>query len=511
MACSSNDMVYSWLSMLLVAAASCVIFTLSVALLSRRSRDIRLPPGPPALPILGHIHKLGPHPHKSLQKLSSTYGPLMFLRFGSRPLIVASSPEMAREILQKQDQNFSWRFEISVHKVLHSCSTIVFSQPGTYWRSIRQICAVELFAPMRLRMFQPIITEEVRSMLRSIDADGHHRICIRPKLYAASSNIISRMSLGKKLEDIGEKSSVNDSSYLTNLLVEVIHLVGVFNISDFVPWLAWLDLQGCEHKSKKLSVKLQKVWKNILDERRHYRKSRPSGQKDSDFLDTLLSASETKDLQITDENIRAILFDIFAGGIDTSAITVEWALAELISHPSKMKRVQDEIDQLVRASRLVQLEDIQCLPYFEAVIKETMRLHPVTPFLVPHMAKHDCRIGEFDIPANTQAYINVWAMGRDETIWKNPLDFSPERFLDSDMDIRGHHFELLPFGSGRRACPGMLLGINNVNMMLASLVQGFDFVADQKIDKAEKFGIVMSLESPLAVKASRRISSHLLE
>ncbi|KAH7446038.1 hypothetical protein KP509_01G034400 [Ceratopteris richardii] len=144
---------------------------------------------------------------------------------------------------------------------------------------------------------------------------------------------------------------------------------------------------------------------------------------------------------------------IFAGGTDTSSITVEWALAELISHPSKMKRVQDEIDEVVGNSRLVEQDDVQNMPYFQAVIKETMRLHP------------ECRIEDFDIPANALTFINVWAIGRDENVWENPLDFSPERFLGSDFDIRGRHFELLPFGSGR---------------LLACLVQAFDFEPDER-------------------------------
>ncbi|KAH7445994.1 hypothetical protein KP509_01G031700 [Ceratopteris richardii] len=150
------------------------------------------------------------------------------------------------------------------------------------------------------------------------------------------------------------------------------------------------------------------------------------------------------------------------------------------------------------------------MPYFQAVIKETMRLHPLLPFLVPHMAKAECRVEDFDIPANALTLINVWAIGRDEKVWGSALDFSPERFLGSDIDVRGRHFELLPFGSGRRACPGMLLGIINVNLMLACLRQAFVFEPNERLDKTEKFGIVMALANPLLIRASPRVPIHLL-
>ncbi|KAH7446043.1 hypothetical protein KP509_01G034900 [Ceratopteris richardii] len=414
-------------------AAFLVLWILSLAFLKKRYSRLRLPPGPPALPILGHFHKLSLDPHKSLQSLSRTYDPLMFLKFGSVPVIVVSSPEM----------------------------------------SIRQICTTQLFAPTKIKSFQPIILEEVRSMLRSIDAEGKQKSCARSKLHAASINIISMMALGKKLQMNESNSTANASSHLTSLLVESIELSSIFNISDWVPWLAWMDLQGCEQKSKVLGGKLQKVWTEIIDERRQYRNIVGPERRDTDFLDILISVFEAQD-----PLLLPLLADIFAGGTDTSSITVEWALAELISHPSKRKRVQDEIDEVVGNSRLVEQDDVQNMPYFQAVIKETMRLHPVIPFLVPRMAKQECRIEDFDIPANALTFINVWAIGRDENVWDNSLDFSPERFLGSDFDIPCRHFELLPFGSGRRVCPGMLLGITNVNLMLACLLQAFDFEPD---------------------------------
>ncbi|KAH7446030.1 hypothetical protein KP509_01G033700 [Ceratopteris richardii] len=281
----------SALLLLAFLAAFLVLWKLSLAFLKKRYSRLSLPPGPPALPILGHFHKLSLDPHKSLQSLSRTYGPLMFLKFGSVPVIVVSSPEMAKNSLQKQDQNFAWRSLPVVQRVLH-----------------KQICATQLFAPTKIKSFQPIILEEVRSMLRSIDADGQQKSCARSKLHVASSNIISMMALGKKLQMNESNSTANASSHLTSLLVESIELSTIFNISDWVPWLAWMDLQGCERKSKVLGRKLQKVWTEIIDERRQYRNIVGSERKDTDFLDILISAFEAQDPLLEYEKITTILY-----------------------------------------------------------------------------------------------------------------------------------------------------------------------------------------------------------
>ncbi|KAH7437715.1 hypothetical protein KP509_05G085500 [Ceratopteris richardii] len=167
--------------------------------------------------------------------------------------------------------------------------------------------------------------------------------------------------------------------------------------------------------------------------------------------------------------------DLFGAGIDTSTVTIEWALAELLGHPHILKKLQDELSSVVGSTRLVQESDIENLPYLRAVVKETMRLHPALPLLLPHAARQQCQVNEYDIPSGTQVYVNVWAIGRDPNAWENPLMFYPERFLDSKMDVRGHHFELLPFRSGRRACPGLALGISNVHLMLANLVHVFEW------------------------------------
>ncbi|KAH6558268.1 hypothetical protein KP509_1Z071300 [Ceratopteris richardii] len=492
---------------LLLSFLICVIAS---SILLRRYR-LRLPPGPPGIPVIGHFHLLGTNPHCSLAELSKKYGSLMFLRFGSVPVIVASSPATARLIFQTHDQNFSWRSRPAAAMHIYECKNMLFSQPGPYFRLMRQISISDLFGNKRLEGFRPLISREIHELLLAI-VRLPDKVPVRASLYEASLSIISKMAIGKHVKDIATQSQSDPSNNLVAILLEVVYLLGVFNMGDYIPLLAWMDLQGVARRGKAVSKKMRTVWQEVIDERRKERLNRTSDTADADFLDVLLTTSSNqKEFLITDLHIMATLTDMFAAGIDTSTVTVEWALAELLKHPHILKKLQDELDAVVGSNRLVQDSDIRELPYLRAVVKETMRLHPVLPLLVPHTAKEQCELSGYDIPSGTQAYVNVWAIGRDPTIWEKPLEFLPERFLNSNIDVRGQHFELLPFGSGRRSCPGLVLGINNVHLILASLVQAFDWMPIGELDMTEKFGIVVTLANALVAKAEPRVPRHLVE
>ncbi|MCO5608365.1 hypothetical protein L7F22_062574 [Adiantum nelumboides] len=499
-------------ALLLPSLLACLLVPTVLLLKAKIGRHLRLPPSPPALPILGHLHLLGSRPHQSLADLSRRHGPLMYLRFGSIPVVVASSPAIAKLILQTHDQIFAWRPQPTVVKHIYDFKDMVFSQPGPYWRLMRQLCVTDLFAPKRLRAFGPMIAEEVRAMLSTIaDCGPHELVPVRAILYSANTNIIARMAIGKRLHEVAPQSQADPSHNLALLIVEALLLFGMFNVGDYIPWLAFLDLQGYNRQSKALSLKLQRVWQEVIDARRSLRRQTNSTAPGKlDFLDVLLSAAESN-VEISDFNIKAMLSEMFAGGIDTSTISIEWALTELLTHPFIMKRMQQELESVVGGSRLVCESDVQQMPYLRAVVKETMRLHPVAPLLVPHMTSQQCQLFDFDIPKNTHVYVNTWAIGRDPTIWDKPLEFRPERFLDSNIDVSGQHFELLPFGSGRRSCPGLPLGLSNVHIMLASLIQVFDWSIDYLPIFSEKFGLVVALENPLVAKASLKMSKHLLK
>ncbi|KAG8377497.1 hypothetical protein BUALT_Bualt08G0039100 [Buddleja alternifolia] len=190
---------------------------------------------------------------------------------------------------------------------------------------------------------------------------------------------------------------------------------------------------------------------------------------------------------------------------DTITDSVQWTMAELLRNPEKMSKVKDELSSIIAENKQVEESDISRLSYLNAVIKETFRCHPAVPFLIPHKAETDITINGYIIPKNAQILVNVWAIGRDSRIWSNPDSFEPERFLDGKIDYKGHDFELITFGSGRRICPGMLLAHLMVHLMVATLIHNFNWklepgIEPEQLDMNEMYGI--SLHKAVPLKAS---------
>ena len=197
--------------------------------------------------------------------------------------------------------------------------------------------------------------------------------------------------------------------------------------------------------------------------------------------------------------------------MDTTATTVEWILAELLKNPRVMKKVQQELDEKVGLHRMVEESELENLTYLDMVVKEALRLHPVVPLLLPHAALEDCIVDGFHIPKDSRVTINAWTIGRDPNAWSDPEKFTPERFIGSNIDVRGHDFQLIPFGSGRRICPGMQLGLTVVRLMLARMVHCFNWelpngMLPSELDMTEEFGLVMTRAKHLMAIPTYRLS-----
>ncbi|XLT72210.1 hypothetical protein HN873_028636, partial [Arachis hypogaea] len=206
--------------------------------------------------------------------------------------------------------------------------------------------------------------------------------------------------------------------------------------------------------------------------------------------------------------------DLIAGGTESSAVTIEWAISEILNKPEIFKKATEELDRVIGRERWVEEKDIVNLPYINAIVKEAMRLHPVAPMLVPRQAREDIKIDEYDIPKGTQVLIHIWTVGRDPKIWDNPTEFQPERFLGKNIDVRGHDYELLPFGAGRRMCPGYPLGLKVIQSSLANLLHGFnwrlpDNMKKEDLNMEEIFGLSTPKKYPLEVVIEARLPSHL--
>ena len=194
--------------------------------------------------------------------------------------------------------------------------------------------------------------------------------------------------------------------------------------------------------------------------------------------------------------------DLFVGGSETTTTSVEWIMSELLINPEKLEKLKEELRRVVGEKNQVQESDIPRLPYFEAVMKEVFRLHPPGPLLLPRKAERDVQVGGYTIPKDTQILVNAWAIGRDPSIWPNPEAFEPERFLSMKMDYKGQDFELIPFGSGKRICPGLSFANRMLPMMVATLIHNFNWKLEveanaQDVHKGEMFGIAVRRAVPL--------------
>ncbi|XP_010259651.1 PREDICTED: flavonoid 3'-monooxygenase [Nelumbo nucifera] len=501
-----------------------VSFTLFVAfliyflfnLLNRYPRP--LPPGPKPWPIIGNLPHLGTVPHHSLAAMARTYGPLLHLRLGSVHVVVAASASVAAQFLKTHDANFSSRPPNSGAKhIAYNYQDLVFAPYGPRWRMLRKICSVHLFSGKALDDFRHIRQEEVAVLIRALAGAGKAAVNVGQLLSVCTTNALARVMLGRRVFGSGEGTGDQKSEEFKEMVVELMVLAGVFNIGDFVPALDWLDLQGVASKMKKLHARFDNFLNGILDE---HRVMGGGSEGHTDLLSTLLSLKDNVDGEggkLTDTEIKALLLDLFTAGTDTSASTVEWALAELIRHPDMLARAQRELDAVVGKDRLVTESDISQLTYLQAVIKETFRLHPSTPLSVPRMASEGCEINGYYIPKGSTLLVNVWAIARDPAIWPEPLQFRPERFLPgskhANVDVRGNDFEVIPFGAGRRICAGMNLGLRMVHLLTATLVHALDWGLQEgqmaeKLNMEEAYGLTLQRAVPLTVHPRPRLAPH---
>ncbi|XVE50695.1 hypothetical protein DITRI_Ditri01bG0183900 [Diplodiscus trichospermus] len=504
----------SWASYLAAWLATVALILLSLRL--RRRRKLNLPPGPKPWPIIGNLNLIGSLPNRSIHTLSQKYGPLMQLKFGSFPVVVASSVEMAKAILKTHDVTFAGRPKIAAGKyTTYNYSDITWSPYGPYWRQARKMCMTELFSAKRLESYEYIRREEMNLLLRGLHESSGTPIVLKDHLSTLSLNVISRMVFGKKYtEGTGENEIVTPKEF-KEMLDELFLLNGVLDIGDSIPWLSFLDLQGYIKRMKALSKKFDRFLEHVLDEHNTRRKG-VDNHVAKDMVDVLLQLADDPNLDVKLERhgVKAFSQDLIAGGTESSAVTVEWAISELLKKPEIFAKATEELDRVISRKRWVEEKDIVNLPYIDSIAKETMRMHPVAPLLVPRLAREDCQIAGYDIPKDTRALVNIWTIGRDPTIWDKPDEFWPDRFIGKTIDVNGHHFELLPFGAGRRMCPGYPLGIKVIQVSLANLLHGFTWKLPSKLKKEdlnmeEIFGLSTPKKYPLKAVAKPRLPLHM--
>ncbi|CAO2144956.1 unnamed protein product [Urochloa humidicola] len=482
----------------------------------KQQQDDHLPPSPPALPVLGHLHLVGSLPHVSLRSLAMKYGhDLMLLRLSAMPVLVVSSPRAAEAVLRTHDHVFASRAPSLVAEiVLYGCD-VGFAPYGDYWRKARMLITTHLLTVKRVQLLRRAREEEVSTVMARIGeaAAAGVAVDVSDLLGSFMNDLACRAVMGKSYRDEGR------SKLFRQLVADTSPILGSFNLEELFPFLARFGVLRKMVLAK--SERLRRRWDELLDRLiDDHETSDPKEEDDDDFIHILLSVRQ--EYGLGREQMKAILLDVFFAGIDTAATVLENTSVELMKSPHVMRKLQAEVRSVVpKGQEVVSEADLKDTAYLRAVVKESLRLHGVVPLLAPHFSMATCSVVDgVVVPAGMRVMINAWAIARDRRFWGDDAEeFVPERFLDGgsavDVGFKGNDFQFLPFGAGRRQCPGMNFGMAAVEVMLANFVHRFDWEMPpgkeaRDIDMSVEFGLVVHRKEKLLLEQlqqSRYISS----
>ncbi|KAL4649806.1 hypothetical protein ACB092_01G041200 [Castanea dentata] len=384
--------------------------------------------------------------------MADKYGPLFTIKLGLHLALVLSSWEMAKECFTANDLAVSSRPKlVAIKHLLNNYAVFGFAPHGPYWREMRKITTLELLSNRRLEMLSHIRVFEVENDIKDLyklwikKKNGSGLILVELKQWFGDMNlnVILRMIAAKRYFGTSDGVNEEEARRCQKALGDFFHLLGLFVVSDAIPFLGWLDLGGHEKAMKKTAKELDGILGEWLEE--HKRKRASSENKgEEDFMDIMLSVLDVAELEGYDVDTinKATCLSMIAGGSDTSTITLTWTIALLLNNRHVLKKAQDELDVQVGRERIV----------------------------------NELDISGYHVSKGTRLITNVCKIHTDPRIWSDPLEFKPERFLTThkSVDVRGQNFELLPFGSGRRACPGISFALQMVQLALASFLHMYD-------------------------------------
>nr|XP_027099749.1 cytochrome P450 84A1-like [Coffea arabica] len=493
------------------------IVTLVFLYFLSRFRRKNHPPGPKGLPFIGNMMIANQISQIGLAKLANQYGGIFRVKLPFLNTVVVSSPDLARQVLQVQDNIFSNRpATIAISYLTYERADMAFAQYGPMWRQMRKLCVMKLFSSKRAASWDAV-RDEVDDMIRVLDSRAGLPVNLGKLFFRLSRKIIYRAAFGSRTPERQDE--------FIQILQEISTLLNAFNLADFIPWLKWADLQGFNKRLISSRASLDAFIDSITEDHMEKKKNVNGSfdQVEGDMVDELLAfmgddegkvteaGNLQKSLRLTKNNVKALIMDAMFGGTETVGSAIEWIMTELIKNPNDLKRVQEELANVVGLHRKVQESDMNKLTYFKSCFKEVLRLHPPIPLLL-HETMEDSEVAGYHIPAKSRVMVNVWAIGRNKDTWGEDADtFKPSRFLSNGApDYKGSNFEFIPFGSGRRSCPGMQLGLFAVEMAVAHLLHCFqwelpDGMKPSDVDTNDVFGLAAPRASRLVAVPTPRL------
>ncbi|CAO2840529.1 unnamed protein product [Amaranthus hypochondriacus] len=435
----------------------------------------------------------------------------MLLHLGSLPTLIVSSARAAREIMVTQDIIFANRPKSKkADKFFYNYKDIGTAPYGEYWRQVKGICIQHLLNNKTVRSFRREREEEITLMIEKITQSTYLLVNLSELFKDFTNDMICRVVFGMKYSE--KEGGMNFNKFMNDFTESLAE----FCFGDFIPWLAWIDgLRGWDAKVDNIFKEFDEFVERVIHEHQDrldsYRMAEDGDNKNEkvkDFVDVLLDYKNDHNAGVAIDHIgvKAVILNMFAAGTDTTSSLLEWTMAELLRHPQVLEELQKEVRTITGKNPFVKEEDLEQMKYLKAVIKETLRLHPTVPLLAPHESTKDTKINCYHIPAKTTVLINAWAIHRDPSYWDDPEMFVPERFLKSQTDYRGHDLHFIPFGAGRRICPGISFAMASTELLIANLIHKFDWrlpdgVECSTLDMSECFTISMHKNTPLLAAA----------
>ncbi|XP_059281581.1 cytochrome P450 81C13-like [Lycium ferocissimum] len=486
----------------------------------------RLPPSPLSLPIIGHLYLIKNSLHHTLTSLSTKYGPVLYLRFGCRNILVVSSPSAVEECFTKNDIIFANRPQsMDGDKFSFNYTAVVWAPYGYLWRAIRRLTVIEIFSSNSLNKSSAMRNEEIgiliRGLFKATNKNGStgERINLSSWAFTFAFNVMMRTGTGKPCvskEDIGTEKGKQIIEEVRGFFFSTLLIM---NVCDFMPVLKWFGYKGIEKRLVSAHKKRNEFLNSLFSEFREKKvisvSESSTREKKSTLVETLFSLQESKPEFYTDDLIKSVLVVLFVAGTETTSMTIQWAMRLLLAHPEAFYKLRAEIDSKVGNERLLSESDLTKLPYLQCVINETLRLYPPVPLLLPHYSLEDCTVGGYHVPKHTILMVNTWAIHRNPNLWDEPEKFKPERFEAMEGEKEGFSYNFVPFGMGRRACPGAAMGLRSVSLVLGSLVQWFDWKSlelKENLDACYDSRITLNKHMPLeAICIPRQTCIHFLD